>query len=398
MTRRVLVLSPRFPLPLQSGEQIRTYHVLAALADSFDVTLASLAQDNDPKQVSQLEAMGIEVELVPHSRTRPAALARFALSRSPYRVCRFATPPFRELVADLLAEHEFDLLWVNFVQTLAVTPADLNLPVVVDEHNSDVRYWQSFLDGGLPVSLFAHLNISRIERFRDRVADRIDVVLSVSAADAEDARSWATDAAVHVAPNGVDIMTFAPTKSADEAPSRVVFVGSLDVTMNTEAVTWFCETAWPAIRDAHPDAMFDIVGRSPDPEIEALADEPGVELHPDVPEVVPYYERAAVAVMPFAFGGGSKLKILEALSMARPVVTTPTGIVGIDLEDGVHADVRDRGEGFAGAVANLLSNPERRQALGTAGREFVTERFTWEQITTESIEFVTDHLFRESRP
>lgn len=399
MTRRALVLSPRFPIPLQSGTQIRTYHALDVLADAFDVTLVSLVQDGEgAQQVSRLASMGITVETIPHDRTRLETLGRFALSRQPYRVCKFATRSFREAVTTVRSENEFDLLWVNFVQTLAVAPAQIEEPVVVDEHNSDVRYWESFLDGGRLTSLFARHNVRRIRRFREHVGNRIDAVLSVSDGDADDARSWATDASIHVAPNGVDVEQFAPSTPVDDAELRVLFVGSLDVTMNTEALSWFCESAWPAVRDAHPVARFDIVGRNPTAEVEILADEPGVELHPDVPDVVPYYDRASVVVAPFAFGGGTKLKLLEALAMERPVVTTPTGAVGIDLEDGVHAVIRERDEQFADAVATLLSHPDRRRQLGAPGREFVTEQFTWEQTMTRSIECVTADLFAETSP
>jgi glycosyltransferase involved in cell wall biosynthesis len=399
MTRRVLVLAPRFPLPLQSGTQIRTYHALRALAERFDVTLLALVQDGEgADEVDRLSSMGITVETVPHSQSRSKTIARFATSRQPYRTCKFGTTPFETAVAEILSTNDFDLLWVNFVQTLAVVPDDISLPVVVDEHNSDVRYWQSFLDGGPLMSLFARLNVRRIRRFRRHVTEWIDVLLSVSEGDATDARDWTTETAVHVVPNGVDVEKFQPTTQVDCVSPRVLFVGSLDVTMNTDAVSWFCETAWSAIRDTHPDATFDIVGRNPTAGIETLARAPGVELHSNVPDVVPYYDRAAVVVAPFRFGGGTKLKLLEALAMSRAVVTTPVGAVGIDIEDGVHAAIRERDDSFGDAVSSLLSNSGRRRELGATGRDFVSEHFAWERVMADGVAFLTDQISLDTSP
>jgi glycosyltransferase involved in cell wall biosynthesis len=399
MTRRVLVLSPRFPLPLQSGTQIRTYYALQALNDRFDVTLVSLVQDGEgADRVAELEADGITVRTVPHSRSRVETLGRFAVSGRPYRTAKFATPAFREAVADALAETDYAFAWVNFLQTVAVLPEDPGLALVVDEHNGDVRYWESFRGGGLATSLFARENIRRIRRFRDRVAARLDVVLSASDADATDAREWAGDAAVSVVPNGVDPERFTPSTHVDEAPERVLCVGSLDVTMNTDALEWFCREAWPTIRTQRPDARFDIVGRNPSEAVRELATAPGVELHANVPDVVPYYDEAAVVVAPFRFGGGTKLKLLEALAMERPVVTTPTGAVGIDVEDGVHVRIESRDPGFAETVSALLAEPARRRELGAAGRAFVTGRFEWDAVTSAGVEFVVDHLFETASP
>lgn len=388
----VLVLAPRFPLPLTSGTQIREYHLIEALAERFDVTLVSLVQDGEGcEHVTDLETLA-DVHTVAHSRSKLETLLRFGLSRKPYRICKFTTSAFRRQVRNQLDDSSFDLVWANFLNTAAAVPADISCPVVLDEHNSDVRYWESFLNGSLPERAIARLNIRRLRRLRRTLADRIDGVASVSEADAADARKWAGEP-VWTVPNGVDTEKFAPTTSAADTDKRVVFVGSLDVRMNEEAVEWFVESAWPAIRTHHPDATFAVVGRNPTDRVHESTDAPGVELVGEVPAVVPYYDSAAVTVAPFQFGGGTKLKLLEALAMARPMVTTPVGATGIPLLDGEHAWVRERDESFADAVVELLNAPDTRAALGERARSFIQQEFAWDAITEDSVErIVTDVL------
>lgn len=392
-TRKVLVLAPRFPLPLTSGTQIREYHVLKALSERFDVTLVSLVQDGEGSEyVDDIEELA-EVHTVAHSRSKLEAIIRFTLSRMPYRVCKFTTPSFRRQVHEQLDEASFDLVWANFLNTVAAVPEDIPCPVILDEHNSDVRYWESFLDGSLPERTIARLNIRRLRRLRRTLTDRFTGVVSVSEADATEARDWAGNP-VWTMPNGVDTEKFAPTTSAADTDESVVFVGSLDVRMNEEAVEWFVETAWPRIRTDHPNATFVVVGRNPTEKVREVTNAPGVKLVGEVSSVVPYYDRAAVTVAPFQFGGGTKLKVLEALAMARPLVTTAVGATGIPVSDGEDALIRERDESFAEAVAELLNAPEKRADLGGCARSFIEQEFAWDAITAGGLDQVVADVFR----
>lgn len=385
---RILVVSPRFPLPLESGTQLRVYHSLRVLAARFDVTLVSLVQDGEgADRVDDIEALGVDVRTVSHTRTKLETLLRYPTSRLPYRVTRFATSSFRSAVERCLKDRSFDAVWVHFLGTLATVPS-CSCEVILDEHNADMAYWESFRSGSVPERLFAVMNQRRLYRFQRRHRDRLDAVLSVSEPDAEATRTWA-ECPVHVVPNGVDIDEFTPVTSASDAGATAVFVGSLDVRMNVEAISWFVNTAWPSIRTAHPEATFRIVGRSPSDRVLALDEVAGVDVVGRVPDVRPYYDEAGVVVTPFQFGGGTKLKLLEAMSMERGIVTTPVGSTGIAVEDGVHALVRERGDGFTDAVEALFADPERRSRLGANGRTLVESNYAWDTIMTEAIEQVS---------
>lgn len=381
---RVLVVAPRFPLPLRSGTQLREYHVLRGLADLADVTLVSLVQSEDAADhVAAVEELGVEVRTVPHDMDRRNALLRFATSRRPYRACKFATTALRQELRETPTD-EIDLIWANFYETATAVPPDVGIPLVVDTHNAAVDYWRTYGSGDVATRAFAALNIRRLHRTLEALGSRTDGVVAVSDADVNAAAAWAEGEPAWVLPNGVDVDRFSPSGPAADAGESVVFVGSLDVRMNEEAVEWFVEHAWPDVRDRRSDAQFRIVGRSPSRTVRSLDAEPGVHVVGEVDSVVPYYDEAAVAVAPFAHGGGSKLKVLEALAMARPVVTTPTGATGIDLEADQHALVVER-PAFADAVVDLLAEPSRRTALGRAGRTLVERAYDWETVTDQVV-------------
>lgn len=389
----VLVLAPRFPLPRTSGTQIREYHALAALARRFDVTLVSLVQDEAAfEYVQEIEDLGVTVETVRHDRSRRDALVRFATSTDSYRVCRFVTPALRRRVREVLDDQSFDLAWVNFATSVPALPESVSAPIVVDEHNEDVRYWESFLDGGPATRLFARANIWKLRRFRRRLADRVDGFLAVSEDDAARTRSWADETPVWIAPNGVDISEFSAERPAGAADEVVRFVGSLDVRMNTDALAWFVDEVWPAVYERRPDAAFEVVGRNPTELVRELGAAPGVRIRGEVDSVVPWYESSALTVAPFRFGGGSKLKVLESLSMRRPVVSTPVGTVGLDVSEDVGVVVREDSSAFADAVVKLLSTPVERTRLGDAGRVFVTDRYAWDEIMANNIDAVVSTL------
>lgn len=379
----VLVIAPRCPLPLTSGTQIREYHVLRALADQAGVTLVTLIQSGEGADRVDELADWLTLRTVEHTRSKPRTLAAFPFSSDPYRVTKFNTDAFRSAIHETLEQESFDLVWANFLNTVGLLPADIGPDVILDEHNADGRYWESFLDGGPIERTFARVNIRRIKRFRKRVDDQVDGIVSVSEGDAKEARSWAGEP-VWVMPNGVDTETFRPKTDPSETDKQVLFVGSLDVRMNKEAIEWFVQSSWPSVREAVPDATFQIVGRNPTKQIERLAEVDGVKLVGEVPAVEPYYDEASVVVAPFQYGGGTKLKVLEAMAMARPLVTTPTGANGIPINE-EHAYVRERNQGFSNAVVSLLQEPAKRTSTGKRARAFVEKEFAWDVVTRSTV-------------
>jgi glycosyltransferase involved in cell wall biosynthesis len=212
-------------------------------------------------------------------------------------------------------------------------------------------------------------------RFERRMAGTFDTVITCSEEDAESVGAFRR---VIVVPNGVDVDKFQPAV-LPEAP-RIVMTGALYTDPNVDGATWFCEQVLPLVRAEMPDVEFDLVGARPDHRVTELAGLPGVHIHADVQDVVPFLHAARVAVVPIRLGSGSRLKALEALAAGRPVVGTTIGLEGLQLTPNEHVVVADQAEAFATAILRLLHDDKAASSLIAAGRQLVQERYSWVRI------------------
>jgi glycosyltransferase involved in cell wall biosynthesis len=194
----------------------------------------------------------------------------------------------------------------------------------------------------------------------------------------EDRHFWGRNhPAVGVVPNG--IVVGARADPGAEVPDELLFVGTLDYEPNIDAVRYFLADVWPRVRAARPGARLRIVGRHPVPAVTALTDGIIVQVIGDVPDLAPHYARAAVVVAPIRLGGGTRLKVLEALGMGKATVATPEAVEGLDLRPDVDFMLADRPDRFAAACSALLTDSDCRSRLGASGRDRVASRYSWDQ-------------------
>jgi glycosyltransferase involved in cell wall biosynthesis len=204
------------------------------------------------------------------------------------------------------------------------------------------------------------------------MVDLADALVVVSHEDR--ARLARPGTPVHVVPNGVDVSAFPPS-SVPPAPT-VLLAGSLDYAPNVDGAVWFAADVWPRIRAEAPDAQLLVVGRHPVATVAELHGRDGIEVHPDVPDIVPWFTRARVAVVPLRIGTGSRLKAMQALAAGRPVVGTTIGMEGLSLTSD-EADVEDDPSRFAAAVVTLLRDDGLAQRRADRGREFAERQLSW---------------------
>jgi len=203
------------------------------------------------------------------------------------------------------------------------------------------------------------------------------------------------DGRAAVVPNGVDTARFQPSPLRPSA--RLVFTGTLSWWPNIEGLSWFCAEVLPLVRARVSDVRLDIVGRAPLPEVRALSRLPGVEVHADVPTVVPWLEQARVAVVPLRIGSGTRLKALEALAAGRPVAGTAVGLAGLGLANGVHALIADDAASLAEAVVRLLTDDELATRIASAGAQHARGAFGWDVIGRRFVDAVLGLLQRQAR-
>lgn len=379
---RILYLAPFSPVPADFGGALRAFHLLRHLAGRQTVeavVYGTLSQaDLLRSALPSLEAVH-SVEPTWWSRYRRIGQLLAAFSRRSFHHLAVAGPGMQAMLDGLLARRSFDLVHTEFSH---LGPFHVRAPVlkVLDAHNVEHEVFRRNFEMLPPGLRKAHYWLEWKKQRRDELdcARAHDVILATSERDAEFFRSELRGVPCHVVPNGVDMDHFSP--SAEEAsPLSLVFTGMMAYVPNQRGILWFLDAVFPRVLEAFPGTTLHVVGKDPPADVRRRAS-CRVVVTGTVADVRPFVQRASVYVVPLRSGSGTRLKIMEALAMRKPVVTTRIGGEGIDLEHGVSALIADDAEAFADAVIRLLRDGALRTRLAAAGHRLVRERYRWSTI------------------
>jgi sugar transferase (PEP-CTERM/EpsH1 system associated) len=386
--RDLLFLTQRIPYPPTKGDKIRSWNFLRHLAAHYRVHLGCFIDDPaDQEHVPVLEELCASVKAIRlDPRTGKLLSLVGLLSGKPLTLPYFYAAELDRFVGEVLARHAPDSVFVFSSAVAQYVPrARLGAArLVVDMVDVDSQKWQQYAPSKpWPLSAIYAREARRLLAFERQVAAEADATLFVSSAEAALFRRLAPETAERVAhvDNGVDCAFFDPENggaspfAADE--EAIVFTGAMDYWPNIDAVAWFAEEVWPNLRAARPAASFVIVGTNPAPAVRRLAALPGIRVTGRVEDVRPYLAHARLVVAPLRIAQGVQNKVLEAMSMARPVVASPQALDGIAAEPGRHLVVAAEAEEFAAACAQLLSSGS--SPLGDAARAHVLRYYTWER-------------------
>jgi glycosyltransferase involved in cell wall biosynthesis len=375
--------------PLDTGGRQRTFQIVSALSRDHDVTvLTTHDPGEDPEPARRALPRCGRLISVPY-RVPKAGTARFAralvrswVSADPVDLWKWRIPAVRRHVAALLDARAIDVIVADFLFAQPNLPVRPDVPVVFFEHNVEYQIWRRLAAVERRWLRRAILAVEwRKVRRRERQAlARATLTIAVSDADRDLLAAEAPGARLEVVPTGVDTGYFAPTGRA-EVPHRLVFSGSMDWYPNEDAIRDFARTMWPALRQALPGVSLTVVGRRPGAGLRQALAGTGITLTGTVDDVRPYVDEAALYIVPLRIGGGTRLKIFEALAMGKAVVSTPLGAEGLGLVAGRHFVAAERGEPFVRAIVDLLGAPARRGALGEAGRRLVEEEYSWVRVS-----------------
>jgi polysaccharide biosynthesis protein PslH len=391
---RILWLKSDLLLPLDKGGKLRTWHLMRQLARRHRITYLAFADPDTPRPIVEgMHEVAARVDTVPRRDTAkgtPAFVldaARHLVNPRPYAVGKYRSPAYRQRLLDLLEEERYDLIVCDFLPPAVNMPTRLPCPVVLFTHNVEAEIWRRHAETAAnPVARFLlRAQHRRMLRFERETLARFEGVLAVSEADRETfSRLYpgAIRRPVHVVPTGVDTTFFAPPSggiaAASPAASRaLVFTGSMDWLPNEDAMVFFCREVLPLVRAEEPDVTLTIVGRAPTPAVQRLAATHGVTVTGSVDDVRPYMREAAVYVVPLRIGGGTRLKIFEAMAMAKAVVSTTVGAEGLPVASGRDVMLADEPRAFARAIVRLLRDLDRRRAIEQAARALVVSRYDW---------------------
>lgn len=314
----------------------------------------------------------------------PFMLLRSWFSKLPVDLYKYRVPALRDEVARLCREGGFDLCVADFLSAVPNVPMNGNTPVLFFAHNVEHLIWKRLCDQGSSVWQRPLLEIEwrKMRHYEGRACRQADMAVAVSSEDryALDVNAG-NDNCVAIS-TGVDVSYFRPNET-EESPVGLVFTGSMDWHPNEDAILYFIEEILPAIRREMPRTSLMVVGRNPSARLKRVTDEAGVSVTGTVDDIRPYIAGAAVYVVPLRIGGGTRLKIFEALAMGKAVVSTSVGAEGLPLDDGEHFVRADNPADFSRSVVELLEDPARRKRLGAAGRALVERRYSWSYVARE---------------
>lgn len=389
---KVLILDEEVPLPPNAGKRIRTWNLLRRLAVKHDLTLLCYGFP-EQEQMKDLREAGIKVFIVPIPETRSTGWRLYLqlflnlFSRYPFSVVKHYSSEFQRALDNRLSAQHWDLVVCEWTPYMRFLEGETHTPVLVTTHNVEAQIWQRrSLNSANPLArLFFRLQAAKMKRFERRALLRASAVTAVSQDDANVMRDWGV-ARVAVVPNGAEIPAapfFEDTR--DPAQQRhLLSISSLDWYPNEDALDFFVFKIFPEIRRRCPDVVFSIVGRRPSASLkQKVTGIPGVVLHGEVDNVRSFLAAATVVVVPLRIGGGSRLKILEALAEGKAVVSTSVGAEGLELIRGEHLLIADDPKDFAERVIELMECPEERDRLGASGRARVVEFYDWNRIALE---------------
>lgn len=390
----ILWLKSDLLVPLDKGGKLRTWHLMRHLARRHEITYLSFADSHT--RMSDLREMGQVTSRLVTVRREEASkgslkfysgVARHMIDRLPYAIAKYRSNAYRSTLIKLLAQYPIDLVVCDFLVPAVNLPDPLPCPAVLFTHNVESEIWRRHTEqqvGALRRWLYG-LQYKRMLDFERDTLARFDAVLAVSEQDRDTFEHLYPGATRHpavVVPTGVDASYFAPDDHESNRP-RLIFTGSMDWLPNEDAMAFFCREVLPLIRSRVPDVELAIVGREPTRGVRSLAAQHGVTVTGRVDDVRPFVRESAVYVVPLRIGGGTRLKIFEAMAMGRAVVSTTVGAEGLPVVHDRHLLIADEPQAFADAVVRLLQDHSCRQRLGRAARELVATRFDWAVVAAE---------------
>jgi glycosyltransferase involved in cell wall biosynthesis len=381
-----------------SGGQLRNYHIAHQLAKVMDVSHLGF-RDEAERVTARDGGTPVRMKYVQKERSYTfGKLLRGALGKTPATLLNFRSAAMNAALAEELETGRYDIVQLEGIEMspyLDMIRASRHRPeyIVLDWHNIESELAaRHAVHGRTPLHrLYMRHAVGQLRTIERELLDHCDLHLVTSRREREVFLQSSATANIMVLENGVDSTYFASASGSDNDPSpgsgrdRLLFIGSMDYSANIDAVMYFVEEAWPAIQRDFPALRFTVVGRNPPASIRALAVRAGLEVTGTVADVRPYYQEAFAAVVPLRVGGGTRLKVLEAMAAGVPVVSTTVGVEGLRLEPGVHFSVADSPAAFHRAIDELRGGSRSWRQLAAAGRKLAAETYDWQNVCAELI-------------
>jgi polysaccharide biosynthesis protein PslH len=373
-------------LPIDTGGKIRSYNILRHLAKHHEVTYLSYYSGVRDSAYETSIIQHFPAAHIIHIPASESTLSQYLdyirrlPSAAPYAVTKFTHSQVQRTVTQWLAENRFDVAVCDFLSASLNFPERFAIPCVLFQHNVETVLWRRMAEKEkAPWRKIAyHLEAAKMGMYEKSTIERFQHVIAVSECDRDEMLKMKPDCQITVVPTGVDTEQYRVVPPASSNPPVVVFTGSMDWEPNIDAVEYFCQQIWPSILKEFTNARFQIVGRAPHPRVRRL-ESLSIEVTGKVPSVIDYLRAATVVVVPLRIGGGTRLKIFEAMAMGKAVVSTSIGAEGLDVASGRDLLIADSPEDFSNSAIQLLRDRNLRRSYEQAAATLAA-RYDWSQI------------------
>jgi len=378
-------------VPLDHGGRIRSYHIAKELAKRHEVTLFTFYAREPVDHHSELKSTFSEVIAIPLSIAPAKSFGDYAgyfanlFSSRPYSAAKYCKKEVAKQLREHLLHNQYDAVICDFLLTADVIPWDLAGPRILFTHNIEAVIWQRHFEvSSNPVwKAVAYREYKTMEKMERDYVRRAEHVLAVSETDRKFFCGYADPAKITVIPTGVDVDYFYPQPMKEEL-GVLTFTGSMDWLANEDGILHFLEKILPKVRAEQPDTSVWIVGRRPSPRLRDLPSRyPGVHVTGTVDDVRPFMWKSSVYFVPLLVGGGTRLKIFEAMASGKAVVSTSIGAEGLPVEHGKDIVLADDPDSFAKGILQLLGDASLRKTMGEAARKLVVEHYSWKAVSEE---------------
>jgi len=396
---KILWANPHFLHPTTKGGQIRTLEMLRHLNRWHEIHYVALENPSEPEGVERSSEYCTKAYPIPHGLPRrgsPAFVLQAAgnlVDPLPLAVSRYRSDRMKQLIGDLLGKQRFDRLVCDFLFAAPNIPSLKQ--ALLFQHNVETSIWDRHVEtsNGLRRSFF-QLQRNRMANYEGKACRECAHVVAVSAKDANRFRIQFGVSHVSEVPTGVDVTSFTPPAGTPARIADLVFVGSMDWLPNIDGCTYFVNEILPLIRRSKPECTLAIVGRSPGKSILDMAERDSkILVSGTVPDIRPYFWGSSVSVVPLRIGGGTRLKIYEAMAARIPIVSTTIGAEGLPVTHGDNIFLADTPEQFARHTLELLDSVARREQTAAKAWNMVSSEYSWEHATR-----IFDGIMKQEAP
>ena len=386
----ILFLTPQRPFPTHQGTTIRNFNIIAELSKRHTITLLTFLEANQSPNHGDLEPLCRRIQTIPvPQRSTATRLRQMLTTRRPDMSWRLWSPEFDAQLQKLLQESSFDVIHIEGIEMAPYLPTLRKIvptaKIIYDDHNAEwlLQYRNFTTDIKNPrrwiAATYSFVQTQRLKNYERYICQQSDGVFVVSEADKAALLQLDSTLNIKVVPNGMNLQKYSQAENTP-IPFDIVFTGKMDYRPNIDAMLWFAESVLPFILTRRPETTLAIVGQRPHARLDSLRENPAITITGFVDEIIPYIAGGTVYIAPFRVGGGTRLKLLQAMAMRKAIVATTVGAEGFGITSGQEMILVDDASTMANDILRLLDSPNERQRLGDNVHQFVADHFTWEAL------------------